>query len=236
MTAIDSLKDKRPIFHSEDDFKFAFSEVLSQQLGNNYGIRLEIPQEIEMIKRNKSPKIARAPIDIIIIDKKENIRYPIELKYKTKKLETSSQDEDYKLTNQNATDIGRFSFRKDIYRIEQLVYDENKDVDKGYFIVITNDEKYLQDVSKKDRRDKNFSFHDGAILQKDDKSWYYEDLYKKGYILDDNKLVNNGKINWSSKGDLFYKLDLRNEYKIKWEKYSRIDDQDFYISIVEIIK
>ncbi len=228
------LKNKRPIFHSEDDFKFAFSEVLSQELGNDYGVRLEMPQEIKMIKRDESKKIARAPIDIIIIDKKEKIIYPIELKYKTKKFETSFQDENYKLTNHSASDIGRFSFRKDIYRIEQLLHNQSSAFE-GYFVVITNDKNYLQDVSQKNTLDKNFSFHNNAVLQKTDNSWNYEDLYKKGYLLDDkNRLINNGKLHWASKGDLFYKLDLQNEYQIKWWNYSKINNEDFYISIVRI--
>ncbi len=233
LKTIEVLKNKRPIFHSEDDFKFAFSKILSEKLGNNFDIRLERPQEIEMIKRDNNRKIARAPIDIVIIDRINNILYPIELKYKTKKFETLHDKENYKLTEHGAVDIGRFSFRKDIFRIEQLT---NKDhINVGFFIVITNEFKYLQNILNKDTLDKNFSFHNDMTLQKIDNSWNYEKLIKNGYLLNDNNtLSKNNKLHWTSTGDEFYKLDLKNEYKVEWKEYSNIDNETFYFSLIEI--
>nr|WP_321267171.1 hypothetical protein [uncultured Sulfurimonas sp.] len=185
-----------------------------------------------MVKRDENKKIARTPIDIVIIDMKTNLTYPIELKYKTKKCEINHQNEKYNLTEHGATDIGRFSFRKDIYRLEQLMKEEIK---QGFFIVITNEKKYLQNVSNKDTLDRNFSFHDGMILQKEDKGWNYEKQLSNGYILNDNlQLIKNNTLHWTSKGDEFYKLDLKNIYKIKWEAYSQLSKIDFYISVVEI--
>ena len=70
--------------------------------------------------------IVRAPIDIIVSDKNGKKTVPIELKYKTKKLKTEFNGESYDLTNHGATDIGRYSFRKDIYRIEQYLSKEKK--------------------------------------------------------------------------------------------------------------
>ena len=145
--SLEILKIDRPIYHSEDDFKFSFSKVLQEELGKNYTIRLERPEEILMLKKDGTTKVARAPIDIVVINKITSEFYPIELKYKTKKYEIIHQDEKYKLTEQGATDIGRFSFRKDIYRIEQLVKDKTV---QGFFIVITNENKYLQNISNKD--------------------------------------------------------------------------------------
>ena len=185
-----------------------------------------------MLKRDKNEKIARTPIDIVVIEKKTNFTYPIELKYKTNKYEVNHKNERYNLTEHGASDIGRFSFRKDIYRLEQLM---NKETKEGFFIVITNEKKYLLDVSDKDTIDKNFSFHDGMILQKEDKSWNYEKQLINGYILNENmKLSKNDKLHWTSKGDEFYKLDLKNTYEIKWETYSQLSKTEFYISVVEI--
>ena len=93
-----------------------------------------------MLKRDKNEKIARTPIDIVVIEKKTNFTYPIELKYKTKKYEVNHKNERYNLTEHGASDIGRFSFRKDIYRLEQLM---NKETKEGFFIVITNEKKIL---------------------------------------------------------------------------------------------
>ncbi|MFZ2889712.1 MAG: hypothetical protein WA010_04525 [Sulfuricurvum sp.] len=226
----------RPIFHSEDDFKFSFSSILQRELGEDYEIRLERPQEIRMLKRDKNEKIIRAPIDIVVIDKKTNLTYPIELKYKTKKYPYPHEDEIYNLTEQGAIDIGRFSFRKDIYRLEQLINKESIQKE-GFFIVITNEKKYFENVSDKDTTDKNFSFHDGMIIQKEDKSWNYEKQFTDGYILNENmQLSKNDKLHWTSKGDNFYKLDLKNTYEIKWQTYSKLKETEFYISVVEITK
>jgi len=230
--SLELLKIDRPIYHSEDDFKFSFSKVLQEELGKNYTIRLERPEEILMLKRDGTTKVARAPIDIVVINKITSEFYPIELKYKTKKYETIHQNEKYKLTEQGATDIGRFSFRKDIYRIEQLV--KNKSI-QGFFIVITNENKYLQNISNKDTLDKNFSFHNNAILDKEDKSWNYKKQLASGYSLnDDFKLIKNNKLHWTSTGDEFYKLNLKNTYEIKWETYSKFENTEMYISIIEI--
>ncbi|WP_422555961.1 hypothetical protein [Sulfuricurvum sp.] len=230
------LKVMRPIFHSEDDFKFSFSSILQRELGEDYEIRLERPQEIRMLKRDKNEKIIRAPIDIVVIDKKTNLTYPIELKYKTKKYPYPHEDEIYNLTEQGAIDIGRFSFRKDIYRLEQLINKESIQKE-GFFIVITNEKKYFENVSDKDTTDKNFSFHDGMIIQKEDKSWNYEKQFTDGYILNENmQLSKNDKLHWTSKGDNFYKLDLKNTYEIKWQTYSKLKETEFYISVVEITK
>lgn len=228
------LQQQRPVFHSEDDFKFEFSRVLSQLLGDNYEIRLERPTIITMVKRDGSkPPPVRAPIDIIVINKEENTICPIELKYKTKLFETTISDEIYDLKAQGAPDRGRFSFRKDIYRVEQLVLKENN-IPYGYFIVITNEDLYLHDISTKNNLDKNYSFHQDAILHKNDLGWNYEKQIHDGYILNKHELIKNNKKHWTSTGNEFYKLDLQGTYQIKWEDYSENNSEKFHMSIVKV--
>ena len=116
---IQSLQKKRKIFHSEDDLKLSFG----MEVFNNYPdcqVRLERPVGIEMINWNSEKTLARAPIDVVIHDKNGDL-IPIELKYKTKNTNLDFYGENYKLTNHGAVDIGRYSFRKDIYRIEQYL-------------------------------------------------------------------------------------------------------------------
>ena len=185
-----------------------------------------------MVTREGDKKIVRAPIDIVVINMKNNLTYPIELKYKTKKCEINHKNEIYSLTEHGATNIGRFSFRKDIYRLEQLMKEK---IEQGFFIVITNENKYLQNVLNKDILDRKFSFHDGMILQKEDNGWNYEKQISNGYIQNDKfELMKNNKFHWTYQGDEFYKLDLKNTYKIKWEVYSQLNKINFYISVVEI--
>src|SRR5690606_38083503 len=116
---IDQLKQKGPVFQSEDDLKLAMAWLI-KELYPSYEIRLERPIEIGMKINGSDELIARAPIDIVVIDKDSKIIYPIEIKYKTKKVNLVVGDERYSLANQGANDVGRYSFRKDIYRIENV--------------------------------------------------------------------------------------------------------------------
>ncbi len=235
LKSLTSLGKIRSIFHSEDDFKFSFSKIFQEELGEDYEIRLERPEEIEMLKRDGSLDTVRAPIDIVVINTKTKLSYPIELKYKTKKFETGYDHEEYKLSAHGANDLGRFSFRKDIYRLEHIVEKKDKSV-QGFFIVITNDEKYWDDdVSIKNTLDKNYSFHNGAILHAKDLGWNDKKLLKCGWAYsDENKLLKDKRVHWTSKGDWFYQLDLKNTYTINWEKYSKIEEEDFCVSVIDI--
>lgn len=118
------LQKERGIFHSEDDLKLSLGLII-KELYPELEIRLEKPININMIDIYGEYPIVRAPIDIIVSDKNGKT-VPIELKYKTKKLKTEFNGESYDLTNHGATDIGRYSFRKDIYRIEQYLSKEKK--------------------------------------------------------------------------------------------------------------
>ena len=137
---LDILKDllkTRPVFHSEDDFKFALSQKISKK-HQDYELRLERPFEIEMLeKRDKNGNIikdiVRAPIDIVIIDEKGKY-IPIELKYKTKELTGEVGDDVYDLAKHGASDIGRVSFRKDIYRIERFLESNSEKCNKGFVL------------------------------------------------------------------------------------------------------
>lgn len=81
------LQKQRKIFHSEDDLKMALAMVIRQNHPTAV-IRLERPVNIEMIDRNNKKSTVRAPIDILVIDSNSST-IPIELKYKTKKTNTS---------------------------------------------------------------------------------------------------------------------------------------------------
>jgi hypothetical protein len=232
------LSQERPIFHSEDDFKFAFSNTLQKIVGKGCEIRLERPVDIEMVCRDGVIKPVKAPMDIVLLYK--NSMYPIELKYKTKALQIIYGEEEYNLAKQEARDKGRFSFRKDIYRLEYVVQKNNKksnDNDKkyndvqGFFIVITNDEKYLDNISSGNTLDKNYSFHDNASLHKKDLGWNYEKLEENGKAF-------NPEEHETSRGESFYQLNLKNEYAIKWEEYSEVGankkNLKFYFSVSEV--
>jgi len=233
------LSQERPIFHSEDDFKFAFSNTLQKIVGKGCEIRLERPVDIEMVCRNGVTKLVKAPIDIVLLYK--NSMYPIELKYKTKALELETENDKYILAEHGARDKGRFSFRKDIYRLEYVVHDNKKYKEvQGFFIVITNDEAYTKKASSL-TLDKNYSFHNGATLQKKDLGWNEKKLEALGLVEKEDKKfykIDTDAVHETSRGESFYQLDLKNEYTIKWEEYSEVGankkNSKFYFSVSEV--
>ena len=234
---ISSLQDKRKVFHSEDDLKLSFGiEIL-----NNYSdcqVRLERPVDLEMIDWNDRKLIARAPIDVVVIEKNGNL-IPIELKYKTKKTQLDSDGETYQLTEHGAVDIGRYSFRKDIYRIEKYL-DSHSDSSTGYVLILTNDKSYFDsDVSQKENFEKYVSFHNNTVIKRKDSGWNYSkiidsDKYEKQegdkrWWFKDKK-----KPHWTCVKELFYKLDLQRDYKISWIDYSSLSGADFKYCLIEI--
>ena len=125
------LQKERGIFHSEDDLKLSLGLII-KELYPELEIRLEKPININMIDIYGEYPIVRAPIDIIVSDKNGKT-VPIELKYKTKNSKPNLTENPMILTNHGATDIGRYSFRKDIYRIEQYLSKE-KNSDFGIYL------------------------------------------------------------------------------------------------------
>jgi hypothetical protein len=235
---LDSLRNRRKIFHSEDDMKLSFGmEIL-----NNYPecqVRLERPVDIEMFNWNNEKTIARAPIDVVILDKNGDI-IPIELKYKTKSTELEFEGEKYRLTDHGAVDIGRYSFRKDIYRIEQYILSHTNSK-TGYVLILTNDNAYFdKDVSNKENFDKYLSFHDGAVINSEDRGWYYGKINKDKYDTKENNkrwwFKGNKKVHWTCSKELFYKLDLMNDYKVDWITYSSLADTEFKYCLIRIDK
>ena len=119
------MSGKRPFFYSEADFQHNLANELRQ---TGYTVYLEYP-------------IGGYHIDIIL--EKDGMFYPIELKYKT--CLTKCQDlfkNSVTLKNHGASDIARYSFWKDVYRIEQIKANwADGRIAEGYVVMLTNDEK-----------------------------------------------------------------------------------------------
>ena len=149
---INNLSNKRKIFVSEADFKFALA----------WEIKSEIPQA--------EVRLEYCPVDIdpsmhidILVKMGEDI-YPIELKYMTKQCDVTVDDERFILKNQGAQDIKRYDFIKDISRVERL--SESMDNFKeGYCIAITNDPSYWNTSSNKNTCDAAFRINHNSIKE-----------------------------------------------------------------------
>jgi len=186
---IDGLRRKRPLFHSEADFQFAFAWEI-QRLYTYANIRLEYPPVYEPNKY----------IDILV--RIDSHCYPIELKYKTKKLSVMSDGEPYHLKNHEAQDLGAYDFVKDICRVE-LFADKLEGFMKGYTIWLTNDPYYWNVPINPNAGYAPFSVHNGAI---------------KTGTMGWGGNPGTGTIRGREK-----ELFLHGEYKIEWENYSDLD-------------
>ncbi len=118
---LNSLAQRRPLFHSEADFQFEFAWELR---GIGISTRLEVPIQ------------GVGEVDLIIPVQTGIARdYFIEFKYKTKEFHCGIESESFHLKGHSAHPLGRYDFIKDIERIEQ----SGK---PGCAIFMTNDPLY----------------------------------------------------------------------------------------------
>lgn len=145
---MEKLSSERKVFHSEADFQFALAWKIKENYPD-YKIFLEWPVSIK-----DKPRY----IDIVL--EKDGKIIPIELKYKTKKLNYNT----FNLKNQSANDLACYDYLKDIERVESLI--RNPTFEKGFTIFLTNDLGYLNEPNPNVGY-KEFSIHDGRNIEKD---------------------------------------------------------------------
>jgi hypothetical protein len=148
---LNSLSNQRPIFHSEADFQHSLAWSIHKNFPNAK-IRLERP----CVGRN-----GRIYLDVWI--RLGDERIGIELKYKTKRLHTTVENEEYKLRNQSAQDIGRYDLLSDLLRMEGLL--ESNYLDHGFTIFLTNDSGYWSDSGRRNRVDEDFRIREGRLIE-----------------------------------------------------------------------
>lgn len=187
------LAKQRPLFHSEADFQHAFAWKIHEQLPNA-AVRLELPFEDHARKLH---------LDVWISNGDEALA--IELKYKTRAIETRVQDEDYSLQSHSAQDLGRYDFIKDMVRLEQITTARPGVV--GYAIFLTNDSAYWSAGARSNVIYAAFRLEEGIKLQ--------------------------GTLAWgkgASEGtmrDRETPLALGGIYKIHWQDYSQVPGKSY---------
>lgn len=191
--AISNLQAVRGIFHSEADFQFALAWEI-QKLYPAATVRMEYCYPI----RNNS-----LHIDLVVSLGED--WYPIELKYKTSKLEfttTGLSKELYRLKGHGAQDCGRYDFLLDIQRLELLAEDLPR-FKTGYAIFLTNDSTYWKDSKRVGTTYEAFKLADG--------------------------LTKEGTMQWAEhtgKGTMETRevpITLKGRHAIKWNDYSRLN-------------
>ena len=142
--AMETLAQSRPAFYSEADFKHALSWQI-QQDNRSVRIRQEVGNLIEGPDRRY--------VDIWLPDSGT----AIELKYPTKTGVIVHEDEEFRLRDQSAQDLGCYGFCLDIPRLEGIV--ENGRARDGYAILLTNEHLYWNRPNKADGNDADFVLH-----------------------------------------------------------------------------
>ncbi|MBI5840444.1 MAG: hypothetical protein HZB19_10105 [Chloroflexi bacterium] len=181
------IAKKRPIFHSEADFQHTFAWEIHQKLPNA-SVRLELPVQV---------KNQYLHIDVWIKNQDEILA--VELKYKTRGLSVQIDNEQYRLKNQSAQDIGRYDFIKDIQRLEHVASEQSNFI--GYAVLLTNDSAYWIKPASHDTVDADFRINDGRVLE--------------------------GVCNWGvnasdgTKKNREQSLVLQDKYIVQWENFSR---------------
>lgn len=121
-SAMASLADKRPVFHSESDFQLALAWEI-QTLHPDADLRLE-------------KRVADKPrIELDLLVRLSGRSLGIELKYPRSKLEVEIGGELFVLAT-GAPDLERYDALKDVARLERLVSEGV--IDEGCLILLTN--------------------------------------------------------------------------------------------------
>ena len=153
-------------------------------------------------------------LDIVV--KKDSEYCPVELKYKTKKVERKISRFDEELAgnvvvmkNQGAQDLGMYDFWKDVRRVE-LVRNRFERVKGGLAVFVTNDEFYTKG-SKETSNNYLFNMSAGKAHSKQ-KHWAKPE---------------------STCAKTHLNFEVEREYSIEW-KMREIDKVGFYYCIVTI--
>ena len=143
-----ALAVRRPVFHSEADFQHALAWEIHEQ-HPKVEVRLEYP-----------PRDVRTRWHIDIWVKGDEERVAVELKYATKRLETSVGGEAFRILDQAAQDLTRYDFVKDVARIETLV--EAGIVSAGHAVILSND-RPMWSGPKEGTVGRSFSCREGHV-------------------------------------------------------------------------
>ncbi len=146
--------------------------------------------------------------DLLAKSKEEKVAF--EFKYKTRAFETVLFGEKIKLNNQEDTTNGRFDIWEDIYRLEQFVKDNQ--LKKGYLIFITNYPTYFA-IPRPGTDSEPFSISKGEHIA----------CTKEWPSCSKRTRDNN------------FTLDIQNNYYFDYSEYSQIDNEVFYLLLVEVL-
>lgn len=151
LTAVlNSLREKRPVFHSEADLQHAFAWEM-QQMYPEAEIRLEYPFDLA----------SRIYLDLWATFN-DGRKLALEMKYKTKGINIHLGNERFILANHGAQDCGRYDAMLDIQRVEQVT--ESGSQVFGAALFMTNDGQYWRPGQRIGTNDEAFRIHEGVSV------------------------------------------------------------------------
>ncbi len=148
--ALEALAKRRPVFHSEADFRAGLAETIAD-FHPGVGVRC---------KHRPPSELPQKAIDIWLRDADGS--YALELRYKTQKLTCAVGGTRFNLTNQSAQDHGRYDFLSDVGRLENL--HKERQIRTGCAILLTNDHLYWNAPHKVDTFDAEFRLHEDRCV------------------------------------------------------------------------
>lgn len=198
------------ILFNERDFQMHLATHLKDS-GHYDDVDLEYFVPNSLLNGYKDIWDTELRLDILV--RKGTEYCPIELKYKTRKIEASLKrfgeqvDNVVVVKNQGAQDIGMYDFWKDIKRVE-MVMERFSNVKSGLAVFLTNDKAY-KTLSRETSNNREFCMCEGWNSRS--KHWQRET-----------------SITQSRKG-----FDLSKDYYLNWAD-TRLGEHTFYYCIAEI--
>lgn len=209
---LEFLKNNNELLFNERDFQMHLATWLRHPANayDDVDVEYYVPwQELE-------DYVWKSELRLDIVVKKDGEYCPVELKYKTKKVERqiSRFDEQLKkpvdvMKNQGAQDLGMYDFWKDVRRVE-LVRNRFGRVKGGLAVFVTNDVSYKKG-GKETSNNYQFSMTEGKPHTKQ-KHWLKPE---------------------STCAKTHPNFEVEKEYDIEWNQQT-VDGVDFYYCIVTI--
>lgn len=205
------LKSNEELFFNERDFQIH----LAIWLRNSAYLYDDVDVEYYVPKSELENYIWNSELRLDIVVKKNGEYCPIELKYKTKRIERKIKRFDEELNdkivivkNQGAQDLGMYDFWKDVRRVE-LVCNRFEKVNGGLVVFITNDGFYIR-CSKEPSNNYLLNMTDGVHSKQ--KCWVNPE---------------------SACAKTHPNFEVEKEYTIEWHN-KVVDGIEFYCCIITI--
>ncbi len=206
------LRSNNELLFNERDFQIH----LATWFRNSANAYEDVDVEYYVPWQELKDYVWKSELRLDVVVKKDGEYCPVELKYKTKKVERhiARFDEQLKksvavMKDQGAQDIGMYDFWKDVRRVE-LVRNRFDRVKGGLAVFVTNDASYKKE-SKETSNNFQFCMTEGKPHTKQ-KHWLNPE---------------------STCAKTHPNFEVEKEYNIKWNQQT-VDGVDFYYCIVTI--